>query len=113
VPYVGNPQSHPGEWSATLEKLVALHPSSIVPGHGPILHDDTYVKLMSKLFASIKEQVEASVARGETLEQTRKAVNLVELKKQFTGESVMRRIVFNSYVIGPAIEAAFNDAKKP
>jgi len=111
VPYVGNPQSHPGEWSATLEKLVALHPSSIVPGHGPILHDDTYVKLMAKLFASIKEQVEASVARGETLEQTRKAVDLVELKKQFTGESVMRRIVFNSYVIGPAVEAAFNDAK--
>src|SRR6185436_3213592 len=36
VPYVGNPQSHPGEWSATLEKLMALNPTTIVPGHGPV-----------------------------------------------------------------------------
>src|SRR6185312_6129298 len=113
VPYVGNPQSHPGDWSATLEKLIALHATTIIPGHGPVLRDDAYLKLMARLFASIKEQVAASVAKGETLDQTRKAVNLAELKKQFTGESTMRRMVFNNYVIGPAIEAAYNDAKTP
>lgn len=111
VPYVGNPQSHPADWAGTLEKLVALHPTAIIPGHGPVLRDDTYVKLMARLFTSIKEQVAASVARGETLDQTRKAVNLTELRKLFVGDSTMRRMVFNSYVIGPAIEAAFNDAK--
>ena len=44
VPYVGSPQSHPGDWSATLEKLIALKPRAIVPGHGPVLTDDGYVK---------------------------------------------------------------------
>jgi cyclase len=110
VPYVGNPQSHPGDWSATLEKMLTLHPTAIIPGHGPILRDDSYVKLMARLFASIKQQVEAAVARGETLEQTRKSVNLEEFRKAFGGDSRMRRIIFGSYVRGPAVEAAFSDA---
>lgn len=110
VPYVGNPQSHPGEWSQTLDKLIALHPTAIIPGHGPVLRDDSYLKLMARLFASIKQQVAAAVARGETLEQTRKSVNLDEFRKLFAGDSRMRRDIFGSYVVGPAIDAAFNDA---
>lgn len=110
VPYVGNPQSHPGEWATTLEKLIALRPAVIIPGHGTVLRDDTYLKLMANLFASIKRQVEAAVGRGETLEQTRKSVNLDELQKAFVGDSRTRRMIFRGYVMGPAIEAAFNDA---
>ena len=110
VPYVGNPQSHPGEWSATLQKLMALNPTTIVPGHGPVLHDNAYLKLMSRLFASMKQQVEAAVARGETLEQTRKSVNLDEFQKLFAGESRMRRNIFSNYVKGAGLGAAFSDA---
>ncbi len=110
VPYVGNPQSHPGDWAATLEKLIALSPAAIVPGHGAVLRDDTYLKQMANLFASIKRQVEAAVGRGETLEQTRKSVNLDEFQKAFAGDSRMRRMIFRSYVMGPAVDAAFNDA---
>jgi glyoxylase-like metal-dependent hydrolase (beta-lactamase superfamily II) len=110
VPYVGNPQSHPGDWSATLEKLINLHPAVIIPGHGPVLHDDSYLKLMAGLFASIRQQVEAAVRRGETLEQTRKNVNLDEFQNQFAGDSRMRRLIFRSYVVGPAVDAAFGDA---
>jgi cyclase len=110
VPYVGGPQSHPGDWSATLEKLSALHASAIIPGHGPVLKDDAYLKQMSKLFASIKQQVEAAVARGENLEQTRKSVNLDEFRTLFAGDSRMRRLIFANYVRGPAVEAAFLDA---
>jgi glyoxylase-like metal-dependent hydrolase (beta-lactamase superfamily II) len=112
VPYVGNPQSHPGDWSATLEKLIALHPTAIIPGHGPVLHDDSYLKLMARLFASIKQQVEAAVARGETLEQTRKSVNLEELRKLFIGDSRMRKDIFDSYVVGAGVAAAFADASQ-
>ena len=110
VPYVGNPQSHPGDWGATLEKLIDLRPAVIVPGHGPVLRDDAYLKLMANLFASIKRQVEAAVARGETLEQTRKSVNLDEFQKSFAGDSRMRRMIFRSYVVGSAVGAAFADA---
>jgi hypothetical protein len=87
-----------------------LYPTIIIPGHGPVLRDDSYLKLMARLFASIKQQVEAAVARGETLEQTRRSVNLDEIQKLFVGDSRMRRLIFRSYVMGPAVEAAFSDA---
>lgn len=110
VPYIGNPQSHPADWSATLDKLLALNATTIVPGHGPVMHDDAYVKLMARLFAAMKQQVEAAVARGETLEQTRKSVNLNEFEKLFVGDSRMRRDIFGSYVMGAGLAAAYSDA---
>jgi cyclase len=109
VPYVGNPQSHPGDWGETLEKLLALKHTMIVPGHGPILRDDSYVQLMSRLFASMKRQVVAAAARGETLEQVRKSVNLDELRKLFVGDSRVRRDIFDSYVLGAGLAAAYAD----
>lgn len=112
VPYVGNPQSHPADWSAALDKLTALRPKIIIPGHGPLLRDDVYVRLMARLFSAVKKQVEAAVARGENLEQTRKSVDLSEFEKLFAGESKMRKAIFSNYVIGPAVGAAFADATK-
>ena len=110
VPYVGYPQSHPGEWGATLKKLLALRPAVIVPGHGPVLGDTGHMSLLADLFDSIKRQVEAAVARGESLEQTRKSVFLEGFQRHFDAGSRMRRMIFRSYVLGPAIEAAYADA---
>ena len=110
VPYVGNPQSHPGDWGETLEKMLALKHTMIVPGHGPVLRDDTYVQLMSRLFASLKQQVAAAAARGETIEQVRKSVNLDEFRKTFVGDSRVRRDIFDSYVLGAGLAAAYADA---
>lgn len=110
IPLVGNPQSHIGEWAATLEKLRALQPAIIVPGHGPVMGDDAYLKLMANLFASIKQQTAAAVARGEMLEQARKSVNLDEFRKQFAGDSPARKVAFSMYVAGPAVAAAYREA---
>jgi len=110
VPYVGSPQSHPHDWSVTLQQILALHAKQIIPGHGPVLKDDSQVKLMSKLFAYIDEQVRAAVNRGEDLEQVRKSVNLDYYRDIFAGESRMRKLIFRNYVVGPAVEAAYLDA---
>jgi cyclase len=69
VPYVGNPQSHPGDWGETLEKLLALK-----------------------------------------IEQVRKSVNLDEFRKLFVGDSRVRRDIFDSYVLGAGLAAAYADA---
>lgn len=110
VPLIGNPQSHIGEWSATLDQLCALRPSIIVPGHGPVLRDDAYLKTLSSMFASISRQTAAAVARGETLEQARKSVNLTEFRQQLAGDSPVRKLLFGNYVAFPAVAAAFGEA---
>jgi len=109
VPLVGDPQSHIKEWSATLERLSALSPAIIVPGHGPVLHDTSYLKTLVAMFASISRQTEAAVSRGETLDQARKSVKLDEFQKQLAGDSPVRKLLFGNYVAYPAIGAAFRE----
>jgi glyoxylase-like metal-dependent hydrolase (beta-lactamase superfamily II) len=110
IPLVGDPQSHIREWPATLEKLLELNPATIVPGHGPVLHDGNYLKTLAAMFTSIWRQTEAAVSRGETLEQTRKSVRLDDFQKQLAGNSPIRRLLFSNYVASPAVAVAFREA---
>ncbi|HEX8068658.1 MAG TPA: MBL fold metallo-hydrolase [Pyrinomonadaceae bacterium] len=110
VPLVGADQSHVGDWGATLARLLALKPAVIVPGHGPLMRDDAYVQLVARLMNSVKQQTEAAVARGETLEAARKSVNLDDLRKLFAADSPVRNTLFNAYVAGPAVASAYADA---
>ncbi|MCA1614863.1 MAG: MBL fold metallo-hydrolase [Acidobacteria bacterium] len=50
------------------------------------------------------------VARGETLEQVRRGVNLEEFRRAFAGDSRVRRDIFDSYVTGAGLAAAYADA---
>lgn len=111
VPLIGGDQSHVGDWAATLEALRALRPAVIIPGHGPVFRDDSYVNLLARLMTSVRQQTEAVVARGGTLEEARKAVNLAELRKLFAGDSKVRNALFSAYVEGPAVASAFHDAE--
>lgn len=108
VPLVGS-TSFPIEYAATLEKLLSLKHTVLVPGHGPIMRDDSYAKQMIRLLTSIKQQTEAAVARGETLEQTRKSVNLDELKKLFAGDSQTKGFIFDNYVTSSGVAAAYKE----
>lgn len=110
VPLVGS-TSLPSRYGATLEKLLALGAKTYVPGHGPVLKDDAHVRTMARMMASITEQVRAAVARGETLEQARKSVDLEAFRQAFAGDSRQRSFIFRSYVAGPAIAAAYEQAK--
>ena len=111
IPLVGGDQSHVTEWSATLEKIVALRPRIIVPGHGPVIRDMNYVNQMSQLFADITQRTKYAVARGETLDQARKSIDLTDWKTRFAGESSLKMFLFDNYVTGPAITSAYRAIK--
>ena len=113
VPLVGSEQSHVRDWSATLDKVRRLHPKLIVPGHGPVLRDDSYVTLMADLMASVTAQTEAAIARGETLEQARKSVNIEEFQRRFAGDSKLLGFLFRNYVTGPAVASAYGSQAPP
>jgi cyclase len=109
VPLVGADQSHVAEWCASLEKLLALNPSIIVPGHGPVMRNGDYARQMIGLFSSVTDQVRAAVARGESLEAARKSVDLKKQKGLFAGDSKVRAFLFDQYVAGPAVASAYAD----
>jgi cyclase len=109
VPLVGS-TSLPADYAATLRKLLDFKPKIIVPGHGVVMRDDSYVRRMIRLLDSINVQAEAAAKRGETLEQARKSVKLEEFRREFAGNSQLKSFIFQTYVASPGVEAAYRQA---
>jgi hypothetical protein len=111
IPLVGGDQSFVSEWSGTLDKVIALKPAIIVPGHGPVMRDTSYVRMVADLFTSVTAQVRAAAAAGQPLDAVRKAVDLGKFRDAFAGESQLKRFLFANYVTGPAVASAYRDVK--
>ena len=113
IPLVGDPQSHIGAWSDTLTAIRSLRPAVIVPGHGPVLRDTEYLSTLATMFGFIRQQAAAAVARGESLQQARKTIDLSEFRDKLAGQSPVRQLLFSNYVAQPAVAAAFREASAP
>lgn len=112
IPLVGGEQSLIKEWSRSLNKIIDLNSNAIIPGHGDVLCKTDYLKQMSSLFDFIYNEVNRFVNEGKTLEEIRKQIVLDEFKKQFAGDSKLKQILFDYYVKGPAVTAAYKEVSK-
>jgi cyclase len=84
---------YPTEWIQTLQKLAALDASTIVPGHGPVLHDKAYVLLIGDLLKSAVEQMSVEIKRTgpamfRTLDEVKGAVDLSAFRPRFANKDV-------------------------
>ena len=112
APSLGS-SSHPLELGATIGRLIELNPAIVVPGHGPVQHDTAYLQLTQRLLASFKRQIEASVARGDSIEEARRAMRLDDIKREFVRDSSLLSYLFDSYVLSSGVPAAFRDSRRP
>ena len=96
--------SHLGDWPGTLRRLKSLDAAVIMPGHGAIQRDWSYVDQLITLIESTWEQVKKSVASGADLETTLKTVNLDQFRGNFGPN-------FNYLFLRPAVEAAYKELK--
>lgn len=107
VPLVGGEQSHVNDWSASQDALLALNPARIVPGHGPVQQDQSYLHQLRDLFADISRRTADARRQGLDLAAARKAVNLDDWRQRFAGDSPVRNALFRMYVIGPGVQSAW------
>lgn len=80
LPYVG--ASWPVSWIGVLRDLEALPAAAIVPGHGPLMRDHTYVRAVRELLETAVSRVEAMAREGKTLEQVQEGINLDDVRKR-------------------------------
>jgi cyclase len=101
-----------GEWIETLKKLQAIQAAIIVPGHGPVMHDAKYLDLTVQLLESTKHQVDADVVRSLSLEDTKKSIDLTELRTAFVGDDKERQYFFDHGYTSVAVTRAYREAKE-
>ena len=105
---------YPVEWVQTLQSLAQLDADTIVPGHGPILHDKAYVYLLRDFMKSAVDQVneklrQTSPAMFQTVDDVRGAVDLSPFRQRFAGNDKDLGIAFDD-VSAELVKLVFQEA---
>jgi len=66
---------------------------------------------VQRMLQYISVQTAAAVARGDSLEQVRKSVDLTAFRTDFAHGSPLLGVFFSQFVAGPAIAQGFTEAK--
>jgi len=88
IPYIYD--GYPAEWIQTLQNLSQLDAGTIVPGHGPVMHDETYVLLVRDLMKSAMDQLNAKLAQAGpamflTIDDVKGSIDLTSFQQRFAG----------------------------
>jgi cyclase len=100
--------SYPRSWAGVLRELKAFDAKLIVPGHGDVMTDTTYIDLLAETMDLVATQVDASVKAGKTLDETRAAMNWSPVEQRFTGGDDMLAFLFKLWFQTPIVEAEYN-----
>jgi glyoxylase-like metal-dependent hydrolase (beta-lactamase superfamily II) len=106
---------YPSEWSQTLQNLAQLDADTIVPGHGPILHDKTYVYLLRDLMQSAVDQVneklrQTAPAMFQTVDDIKGGVDLRAFRQRFAGNDKELEAAFDE-VAARLVKLVFEEAR--
>ena len=89
IPYATNVYAQ--EWVKTLDRLMKTPAATILPGHGPVMNDWSYVKKVQAALQQTLAAVAAAKKEGLSLAQTTERVQLPQLRDSFLdGKELMR-----------------------
>jgi glyoxylase-like metal-dependent hydrolase (beta-lactamase superfamily II) len=104
--------SYIGDWIETLGKLEALGATTIVPGHGAVERDPSYLHTVVALLTSVRDQVRAAVAKKRTLAETRQDVDLSGFRTQRCGDDPWCQFGFDHVFVAPGVARAYREASE-
>jgi glyoxylase-like metal-dependent hydrolase (beta-lactamase superfamily II) len=108
VPFVGT-TSYPRDYAATIDGILALSATTIVPGHGSPLRSPQHLRDVQRMLVTITRQVDSMRRGGDSLATVRRVVTLSEFRKLFAGDDRLKNELFDNYVVQSAIPKAFRD----
>lgn len=106
---------YPEHLARRLHNLLELDVKAIVPGHGDVMHDQTYMRAVLEMVETIVSQVNAAVVRigslSARLEDVRPQIDVTEYRRRFAGDDPHNQEYFDESIEG-LIKDAFYQAPK-
>jgi hypothetical protein len=69
------------QWKDVLSDLERVSIATMVPGHGPVMHDHTYTRQVRALMEAVTNRVTAAALAGRTLDQVQAEVDLEDVRQ--------------------------------
>jgi cyclase len=81
---------YPSEWVHTLQHLADLDATTIVPGHGPVMHDKSHIYLVRDLMQSAMDQMNEALRKSghgkfASFDEVKGSVDLKPFRQRFAG----------------------------
>jgi cyclase len=107
--------TYPAEWLKTLEKLAALAPAIIIPGHGVAETNTDFLHDNIALFHEAIEQVKSAKAKGMTVDQTAEALakQNAELAAKIGINDAETAGAFKAYFLDVFVRRAYRELDAP
>jgi cyclase len=106
---------YPEPLARSLHRLLELDVKAIVPGHGDVMRDQTYMRAVLEMVETIVGQVNAAVVRigslSARLEDVRPQIDVAEYRRRFAGDDPHNQEYFDESIEG-LIKDAFYQAPK-
>ncbi|MFN8582778.1 MAG: MBL fold metallo-hydrolase [Gemmatimonadaceae bacterium] len=83
------------EWTAALRKVEAFEPQTLIPGHGPVMHDLGYVRTLAELSESIASQARAAYQPGISTDSLAAHIDLTKFTERITHGDAFLRVNFD------------------
>ena len=99
------------EWITVLDELRTMSPAVIVPGHGAIQHDFSYIHRLSALLSFVSDAAADAARHGKSLGEFRAALDLSPFEKQFAGDDPRLHVLFRLDWTVAATKRAYDEAK--
>jgi glyoxylase-like metal-dependent hydrolase (beta-lactamase superfamily II) len=104
--------SYVASWQSALDKLIAFHARTIIPGHGVPMHDNSYVTALRDMISDLRARM-ASIGPKEDLDQASKdlAPAFAQYQKRFAGDDPWRQKWFVNWWQTPISEALWKESR--
>jgi glyoxylase-like metal-dependent hydrolase (beta-lactamase superfamily II) len=100
--------SYPKSWAGVLRELKSFGAQAVVPGHGDVMSDTSYLDLLAETMELVANQVDAQAKAGKTLDEARAAMDWTPVEPRFTGGDPMLAFLFDIWFKTPIVEAQYN-----
>lgn len=95
TPYETQPNA-PGMLEA-VKKVIDLNPSIIIPGHGVVLYDLSYVSLVKELFETYLKEAETAAKNNIPIKEAIASIKQDELDNKITGGDDLKKWALRSF----------------
>jgi glyoxylase-like metal-dependent hydrolase (beta-lactamase superfamily II) len=109
IPFTFN--SYPTEWIAVLDSVKALAPAVLVPGHGPVMRDLSYVNTVQRMLASTRAEAVAKAADVTSADSLVAALPLTSLRDEVAGNEKWMRTMFGMFFRRPVLGRLYEEIR--
>ena len=95
-----NPSPYLNDYPGVLAQIKALGFTTLVPGHGAVLHDTAYIDLVAETLDLAKTQMKKLVAQGLAEEDAESKLDLSAVEERFTHGDPFLKNRFQDYLLG-------------